>query len=83
MKLDTFKCDVCGKVREKDSNRWWLIIQQKDWLRIEKFSTEAVSLDILAHICGEDCTLQMVQRWLATGSLDAPSQRPVSKPEGT
>ena len=81
MKLDSFKCDACGKLREKDGNRWWSISVELPQLKMEHFS-DSHRDEKYFHLCGEDCALQMIQRWLATGNFSAPSQRPISKPEG-
>lgn len=72
MKVDSWQCDVCGKMREKDTNRWWLVsggAPPEGFLCVATFDrTQAGD----KHVCGEDCAIQLVQRWMATGSFDKP-----------
>ena len=78
-KLATFKCDGCDKLRMKDANHWWSLTVCERGLLLTKF-TEDVPADY--DYCGEECAQSAVARWMQTGSFEAPSQRPISKPDG-
>lgn len=81
---EPYRCDGCGKLRETDANRWWLLgAAQGDasgTVELVLFAWESnrAALPGLRHACGEDCTQKLIARWMQSGSFDAPSQRPVS-----
>lgn len=67
----SFACDACGKRRDNDVNRWWILLvwtRELPQLRILHFAVDlAENTD--AHACGQDCLGKLVQGWAATGSL--------------
>ena len=76
-----YRCNHCGKLREKDTNHWWL-------LRISPGHAAAITLarwdpalardSSARHICGIECALAQLERWMQTGSFDPPSSEPIT-----
>jgi hypothetical protein len=72
-------CDVCG-VAKQEVNHWWTVrvgfqvnaSGTPPTLSIEEFRP-GLEPDIDAReVCGQAHAVVLVQRWMATGSLDAP-----------
>lgn len=60
MKVDTFKCDVCGTMKGT-GNHWFLSsIECGVWIR--PWLSEPIMDD--AHLCSDSCVLKTVQAWL-------------------
>jgi len=83
---EPYRCDECGKLREKDANRWWVLSAYRQrgefsmiWLT--PWNEEAAKRPVSKHICGREHVLTLVDRWMATGSFVPPSARPVSSVE--
>lgn len=68
----TFRCDNCAKLRSNDANHWRELSLRKEplgpVLTVATFNPADANPD-RDHACGEQCTLAMVQRFLATGKL--------------
>ncbi len=64
MRVDTFKCDVCGKMKG-EGNHWFRMemgdagIKMCPW-GVMKLTQTSVDL------CSDQCVLTMVQKWLTT-----------------
>ncbi len=69
----TYRCDVCGKLRESDANRWWLLRRDEERPRemiVAPFDARLAAQPDIFHACGEQHGLELVARWFATGSFD-------------
>lgn len=66
--VTTFRCDNCG-VLKKEVNHWFMlsITNGTDSVTVYKWDKDADSLD--AHVCGVDCAVRLVARWMTTGKL--------------
>jgi hypothetical protein len=67
MKVETFKCDECGKSRDKDSNHWYMIFaDQRDAKNIEirRFDVRQEASRVWDHICGQECLHKAIDRLL-------------------
>ena len=89
-----YQCDGCGVQRTNDANHWWLLdvyqgsLSPSDtprhkpyppFLKLQPWDEQkADEDDDVRHVCGQDCASQLIARWMATGSFDPPSARPVS-----
>jgi len=82
-----YRCDQCGKLRENDVNRWWMLFARYPvspesgdvhWFRMEPWTARRAKVHSAVHACGEDCALKLVQRWLQAFSFAPPSARPIS-----
>jgi len=54
----TYKCDVCGRTRDNDSNHWWAVWFQDTGLAVYPFSKcEGIDEidDADFHLCGREC----------------------------
>jgi hypothetical protein len=62
MKVDTYKCDVCGKVKG-DVNHWWLALNGER-LIVEPWRSDLVS-DGFLHLCGAQCVQKKLNEFLS------------------
>ena len=81
-----YKCNGCEKLRTNDANHWWLLwfVADEDYpegeLSLCKWDEEWAQRDDVRHVCGQECASLLVSRWMATGSFDPPSARPLTSP---
>lgn len=70
MKVDTYKCDVCG-VEKKVANRWWILWIRDDGLALDPWEKKGANPAYAHayHVCGEAHGLELVSRFMQTGSL--------------
>jgi hypothetical protein len=64
MRVDTFKCDVCGKMKG-DGNHWFRIEAADAGMKMApwgKLKPSPTSVDL----CSDQCVLTQVQKWLTT-----------------
>ena len=78
-----YRCNHCGKLREKDANRWWLIwitrrIDGRTDFHASTWDERSASDPGMKHICGQACAQKQFELWMLTGSLEPPSSRPLS-----
>lgn len=97
MKLrEPYKCNLCEKLRERDTNHWWLLFDR--WMLPEDHprNGDAAVLHLkglmvvrwheplvdlcVVHACGMECALKLAERYMTTGSFDPPSARPIARP---
>ena len=88
---ESFTCDICG-AQKRETNHWWLLTtatllvnsdgmpapKEVRELRISQWCDELAINDQAKHACGQGCAQKLLERWMATGSLDAP-RRPVAE----
>ncbi len=80
-----FRCDGCGKLRETDANRWWLLREMNvpdsgaKSILIFEWTNEEAERDGTQHSCGEDCAQKLFSRWLQSGTFEPASARPIAK----
>jgi hypothetical protein len=73
------ECSVCGAVKG-ETNHWFLVHASEAWTEGPKRAPELDSLEINHFrerergepVCGNNCAQKLVERWLQTGSLEAP-----------
>jgi len=74
-----FECSVCGALK-RDVNHWWLV-SIVDVTSAAGLSSDLMisqwQPDLAAHkgrrpACGSNCAQKLVERWLTSGTLDAP-----------
>jgi hypothetical protein len=79
VKVESFKCDNCGKIRSNDANRWWFfnkvaVAHENNKGRdgpvapifgftVGPFEARTNGLSEL-HLCGEDCVQKKVSEFL-------------------
>ena len=61
---ETTKCDVCG-VQRKEVNHWYLVRANRSGLH---FPRKRALGD--KDVCGQACAHLLLDRWLATGSIE-------------
>ncbi len=63
MKVDTYKCDVCGQM--KGENNHWLRIESTDaGLKLYGWG-EIASGPATVDLCSDQCVTKTVQQWLS------------------
>ena len=75
MRVDTFKCDVCG-IQKGETNHWYSLEKtvKNDNARLELLA--AVFTDpAYMHLCSDACVIKAVQQWLS-------AQKEASQPGG-
>jgi hypothetical protein len=79
------RCFACNRIKQEEGNHWWAIYlshtmpSQQMSLTIAPFGAMAgVEGSSYKPACGNNCTQKLVERWLITGSMDAP--RAVGEP---
>lgn len=70
MKATVYKCDICEAERGL-ANHWFTGYESSDGQLILTPWSKTDDLDCSAHLCGQKCAHALLDRWLATGSLDA------------
>lgn len=85
-KPEAFECDVCGAPKG-ETNHWRVLVITEllvtrssapdspikiRELRISEWLEEAARIEGARHACGNNCTQKLVERYLATGKLEAP-----------
>lgn len=71
MKVETYKCDQCGKLRSNDSNHWLLALEFMGSFRLCAWDRDVAKEPDASHLCGEKCAHAAVDKYLAelrTGS---------------
>lgn len=73
-----YACDGCGKARARDANNWWILqktLGGRERFWAEKWSDSRAKNEDVSHVCGQECAMKLFERWLETGSFEAPSSR--------
>lgn len=71
-----FVCDGCGKDRRLDSNHWfvlweWNADETTKGIAMLPFSMDEAVKPNRVHTCGLNCTLKLIERFLAFGSFES------------
>jgi len=74
---ETFRCEICGKVKNEGSEDWWLSwaehfspIPDATPLPLLRFTPWDVLLSHQAevrHLCGARCAHTLMDRWMTSG----------------
>jgi hypothetical protein len=73
------RCGVCKTIKEEQGNHWWALYLSRS-MPADKMSLTLTPLSVTAGVepssyipaCGNNCTQKLVERWLHTGSFEAP-----------
>ena len=75
-KLETVVCDVCG-AQKREVNRWWRVaitLRNERKAHLGTFlvtpAEAGIEGDEIVDACGQTCVGKLVQRWMATGTLE-------------
>lgn len=63
MKVDTYKCDVCGQMKG-ENNHWLLIESTGTGLKLYGWG-EVASGPATVDLCSDQCVTKTVQQWLS------------------
>lgn len=67
MKIDTFKCDVCGQIKG-ENNRWLRVDSAIPRLELHAWDDIPSSSSTL-DICSDQCVMKTVQQWLSAQAV--------------
>jgi hypothetical protein len=70
MKIDSYKCDGCGKMKG-ETNHWWLIMIQGAAMQMLPWqmapNPDAHGSDnarVFQHICSQACAIRLISEWM-------------------
>jgi hypothetical protein len=63
MKIEVYKCDVCGTVKG-ESNHWYIGSFDPAAFNIYPWEGERRG-DWIKHICGQQCAQKFLENWLS------------------
>lgn len=81
------RCKVCNTIKPEEGNYWWGLFLTRSLpsdkgqltdIRVKSLAITPLSACVGAEssayekACGNNCTQKLVERWLTTGSMDAP-----------
>ncbi len=72
MRVETYKCDVCGRVKG-ENNHWFRVCTAGPGLELHAWGTIA-STETTVDLCSDECVVKTVQHWL-NGQAHVPSPR--------
>lgn len=65
MRIDTFKCDICG-IQKGDTNHWYSLEKTCPNDRATLILIAAIYTDTAyMHLCSDACIIKAVQGWLS------------------
>lgn len=68
MKIETYKCDVCGKVKEK-TNHWFAIMTNDNGKAlVEIYAPGDLHNGAQFDLCGESCVIKKVSELICKGA---------------
>lgn len=75
MKLEIYKCDVCG-ARKHDTNHWWkayvmpryVAVTDFAELSLDEMAMKDLDLKPLMHLCGEACVQRKMAEFMGSVS---------------
>jgi hypothetical protein len=69
MKVDTFKCDVCGQIKG-ENNHWFRIDTGMSGLEVNAWGVMPAS-STTVDLCSDMCVIKVVQKWLTNQALSS------------
>jgi len=69
MKVDSFKCDSCGR-QKGENNHWYKFRAYPDTgngpeFTVNPFDSEGTDFPTTKHLCSDACVIKTVQVWLS------------------
>jgi hypothetical protein len=75
MQAQSFRCDICGKEKGQ-VNHWWMmwllpkLLPYGAAVHIQGWEDRDAPIEGRKHLCGQECTHKMLDRFLTTGSME-------------
>lgn len=67
MKVESYKCDGCGKMKG-ETNHWWIMYASRDLDNAPMFQIytwpSGTPSDGVKHICSQECAIKTISEWL-------------------
>ena len=67
MKVDTYKCDVCGTIKG-ENNHWFRIDTGVSGLELNAWGVMPPS-ETTVDLCSDQCVIKVVQKWLTNQAV--------------
>jgi hypothetical protein len=67
MKVDTFKCDVCGQIKG-ENNHWFRIDTGASGLEVNAWGV-MLATPTTVDLCSDQCVIKVVQKWLTSQAV--------------
>jgi hypothetical protein len=80
MKVDTYKCDVCGRIKG-ETNHWFRIDTGVSGLELNAWGVippTPTSVDL----CSDQCVIKIVQKWLTKQAISSGARYPETRTAG-
>lgn len=74
MNIRTFKCDVCAKQRDSDSNHWFIVTATENTFIVQRWEDARPDdiNDADFHLCGQEHLTKKVAEWAAQPLIQSP-----------
>jgi hypothetical protein len=63
MKIDSYKCDGCGKMKG-ETNHWWLIEFESGIFTVFCWLANVAQHARAKHICSQACAIRVISEWM-------------------
>ena len=80
MKVDTYKCDVCGTMKS-ENNHWFRIETGVSGLELNTWGVMTPS-STTVDLCSDGCVIKMVQKWLTSQAASGGARYAESRAAG-
>jgi len=70
MKVETYKCDQCGK-QKQDSNHWFVLSENSQAFIVYPWDAKCADRADAKHLCSEGCSSKVLSRWATKAARDA------------
>lgn len=79
-KIESYKCDVCGKQKNKEESSWFVIgmdenVSGMTLVPFDEEKPDDYEADMVYHLCGSECVIKEVSSLLSSGDLVLPKDK--------
>ena len=80
MKVDTYRCDVCGTIKG-ENNHWFRIDTGVSGLELNAWGVMPPSATTV-DLCSDQCVIKIVQKWLTSQAISSGARYPEVRAAG-
>jgi hypothetical protein len=74
MKVDTYKCDVCGRIKG-ENNHWFRIDTGPSGLELNAWGVMPATVNSV-DLCSDQCVIKIVQKFLTNQAIESGARYP-------
>lgn len=74
MKVDTYKCDICGTIKG-ENNHWFHVNGRSTGLELSPWGAVS-STETTVDLCSDQCVIKVVQKWLTEQAQTSGARNP-------